>query len=956
MDGSTTAPERTPGTDLPWGEPAPGTSDGKGAPPAGAGPGPQDATGKGGTQPSPGTAPGPAQPPPEGGDWAVCCSGGGIRSATYCLGGLQALEEGGLLRGAKWIVGVSGGSYIAASRALVARGLAQARRDRARAAGQGGDGQGQDNGRSQDNGRGQGNRGRDERPAYARATPEEQNLRNNTRYIAPDAKTVLVAVLSLLLGAAVTCVLVLAPLYAFAHAWGWLLRARGVLTWSGGQASASVTALPWLLPTAIAAGITLILFLYWWGTLVSGGPGRGEHRASAVGWAAAVTAGLALLMLAAPLAIAWLYHSTGALGTVVRFFGFGGSGPRSVAALTGVVTAMATVAGSLQKQLARLRLSAPPGGSASGGTASGGTASGGTIAAIAAWARIKLTPWLASLVIIAVGAFATLLWIGNAARTGFSRDQLVLVLVAVGVMLGTRAFADINRTSLHDFYRWRLADAYAVTRDAVQAGAAAAREELFARAARIRLSELGDDERTRERRGDPPGPQLVIATTANINANREVPPGRGGFCLAFASDKVTLRADPAFGEPNVAAETADYEYLLGHTRFTLFDVVAISGAAFSPLMGAATRGAYRIVLTLTNLRLGAWLPHPDVVRRARAYLRRPEADRQRDRKADRWWARWTFPLLLWYVSQHPFWHTGPWHRNPAKRRRRGETQQKWEQRQQDRRRHQEEWHKRQQEREDRLWAHVLGLRERSAQCSSSLPRILFQLRAAMCWRVMQPTLGMLWAEAVGHTSYRATWINVTDGGHYDNLGLVEALHRGADSIVVFDASGDRPDTWYTLGGAMALARTDAGVEISLNPTTMIGENGKSASLGRGQVLQPWAYGTFTRPGGAAAAPDGTHPGPNGDGPVGRAGGGSQENGQRADPEPPAPGKIWLCKLGWWEEAPWDVRAYAEGHKTYPCDTTLQQLYDGAEFEAYRELGAAAVGAAAEAGKLPLSKR
>jgi len=63
----------------------------------------------------------------------------------------------------------------------------------------------------------------------------------------------------------------------------------------------------------------------------------------------------------------------------------------------------------------------------------------------------------------------------------------VPVLVALGIMLGTRAFADINRTSLHDFYRWRLADAYAVTRDAVQAETSEAREELFAKAARIRL-------------------------------------------------------------------------------------------------------------------------------------------------------------------------------------------------------------------------------------------------------------------------------------------------------------------------------------------------------------------------------------------------------------------------------------------------------------------------------------
>jgi hypothetical protein len=840
----------------------------------------------------PKAAPGTEAPPPGTDDWAVCCSGGGIRSATYSLGGLQALDEGGLLRRAKWIVGVSGGSYIAASRALVARGLAEdARRGR----------------------------GRGERPAaYARGTPEEQNLRNNTRYIAPDAKTMLVAVLSLLFGAAVTCVLVLAPVYAFSHAWGWLLHEQGVLTWSHGQASASVTALTWWLPTAIAAGITLVLFLYWWGTLVSGGPGRGQHRASAVARAAAVTGGLALFMLAVPPAIAWLSHSSGALGTVVHFFGFGGSLPKSVAALSGVVAAIATIAGSLQKQLARLRL-AP----------AAGSASGGTIGKIAAWARTKLTPWLASLVVIAVGAFAILLWIGNAAKAGFSGAQLVPVLVAVGIMLGTRAFADINRTSLHDFYRWRLADAYAVTRHAAEAGTAAAREELFAGAARTRLSELGDDECSQKRHGDEPGPQLVIATTANINANREVPPGGGGFCLAFASDKVALRADPQCGEPNVEANTTDYEYLLGHTRFTLFDVVAISGAAFSPLMGRATRGAYRIVFTLTNLRLGIWMPHPDVVRRARAYLKTPRTERRKDR----WWTRWTLLLLLWYVSQH-----------------------------------QKEWGELQQDREDRLWAHVLGLRVASTECRGWRCTAL-RLQAAVCWRIMQPTLGMLWAEAAGHTSYRATWINVTDGGHYDNLGLVEALHRGAKNIVVLDASGDRPNSWYTLGGAMALARTDAGVEIDLNPTTMIRDNGKAPALGQGQVLRPWARGSFTRLVAAPAQGDGAHAGPNGDGtatpsadghakpdgpvrePVGAL---SQANGQGADRELPGDGDIWVCKLGWWDQAPWDVRAYAAGHSTYPCDSTLQQLYDGAEFEAYHELGYSAVRtAAAEVGGLPL---
>ena len=116
--------------------------------------------------------------------------------------------------------------------------------------------------------------------------------------------------------------------------------------------------------------------------------------------------------------------------------------------------------------------------------------------------------------------------------------------------------------------------------------------------------------------------------------------------------------------------------------------------------------------------------------------------------------------------------------------------------------------------EARLWAHVLQARaDASGQAAvgASVPCI--------CWRVMQPTMGLLWAEAAGHTSYRATWINVTDGGHYDNLGLVEALRRQETAhVLVLDASGDQVNTWSTLGGSMSLARIDASVEISLDPT------------------------------------------------------------------------------------------------------------------------------------------
>jgi hypothetical protein len=826
-------------------------------------------------------------------DWAICCSGGGIRSATYCLGGLQSLDAGGLLGKAKWIVGVSGGSYIAASRALVARHLPQD--DRVRS-------------------------------AYARGTPEEDNLRNNTHYIAPDAKTVFVAVLSLLLGAAVTAILALAPLFALGHMWGWLLHAQGVLTWSGGKATASITAWTWWLAPVVAAAITLVLFGYWWATLVSGSPDRGAHRARLVGWSATITAGLAVLMLAVPPVIEWLYRSTGALGTVVRYFGFGGSGHWSWATFTGLIAAVVALARSSQKQLAKLSQPAATTGP-----------SAGFAGQLATLVRAKLVPWVASILIVGAGAFVTVLWISTAARLGYSADQLWQVLGAVAIVAATRAVVDINRTSLHDVYRWRLADAYAVTRDAAREKAPDERQRLFAEAARTRLSGLSGQD----------GPKLVIATTANINADRMVPPGRGGFCLAFDPDKVTLRGDPSSDEPNVEVDTTDYEHLLGHTRFTLFDVVAISGAAFSPLMGSATRSASRLMLTLTNLRLGVWMPHPVVVRKARAYLNQTD-----ERLPDRRWTKRTWLLLLWYVLPHP-----SWYRDPTKRSKRAQPAAAQKRAAQHNKRALSE------QREAQLWAHVLKLRQNSRHDG----RIRDRLQAAVCWRLMQPTLGLLWAEAAGHTSYRATWVNVTDGGHYDNLGLVEALRRGAENVVVLDASGDSPHTWFTLGGTMATARADAGVDINIDPTAMVGDD--ESKLARGQVLHPWAEGTFTRrppqvePG--HQAPDGRQTGnglaadashtPNGhaaDAPQGADARGADGH-RAADGHQATSGNLWICKLGWWDGAPWDVRAYAKGHSTYPCDPTMQQLYDGAEFDAYHELGVCSVAASATEGRLPL---
>ena len=779
------------------------------------------------------------------GRWAICCSGGGIRSAAYCLGALQSLDASGLLARAKWILGVSGGSYIASSRALVAHDLAASAGSHGPPGGTG-------------------------PSAYAAGTPEERNLRYNTRYIAPNGATVLVGVLSLLLGALVTFVLALAPVYALAHAWGWLLRWLGVLVPSGPHGlSAAVTGLTWVLPSVIAAGIMLAAFVFWWLTLepVRGGRkpwwaslnqgdrDRGSDRAQLVGWAAILAVGLALAMLAVPPLISWLTTSTGSLGTIARFLGFGARPAWSLPGLAGLIAAIAAVAKYCQAGLAKWN--------ALGGPAKGkgaAAAQSGVLTRVGGWLRQRLLPWVGSAVIVLIGVVLALLWTADGARAGFSSGQLTLVIIALLIMLLTRVAANANSLSMHDFYRWRLADGFAVTRQAAEEENPLEARRLFADAAATRLSELRD----------PGQPDLVVCGTVNINAAREVPPGQGGFCITFDPDHVSLHREEGVVAPEPArARTSDYEALVGKRKCTLFDVSAISGAAVSPLMGSMTQHAYRILLTATNVRLGVWLPHPNLVRDARKRIDEASEDR-----AGRWWERSPLLLLLWYICPHLFWD-----HNPA-----GNA-----------------------DRETRLWTHVLRLRLRGG------------LAGALWYRAMQPTMGMLWGEAAGRLSYRSTWMYVTDGGHYDNLGLVEALRRGATHIVVLDASGDKANTWFTLGGAIALARADEGVDIELDPTAMAGDR---HDLKPGQVVRPWAYGRFRR--------------------------------LKEAPDLPRQGEIWVCKLGWWAGAPWDVLAYAGAHPTYPADSTLEQLYNATEFEAYQQLGAAAALDAVQQGTPPLT--
>jgi hypothetical protein len=76
----------------------------------------------------------------------------------------------------------------------------------------------------------------------------------------------------------------------------------------------------------------------------------------------------------------------------------------------------------------------------------------------------------------------------------------------------------------------------------------------------------------------------------------------------------------------------------------------------------------------------------------------------------------------------------------------------------------------------------------------------------------QPGPLSIWREALGGLSAKHRYVFISDGGHWDNSGVVELLRRRCRTIFAVDASIDE----FRLGNLLrliALARTELGVEF-----------------------------------------------------------------------------------------------------------------------------------------------
>lgn len=190
------------------------------------------------------------------------------------------------------------------------------------------------------------------------------------------------------------------------------------------------------------------------------------------------------------------------------------------------------------------------------------------------------------------------------------------------------------------------------------------------------------------------------------------------------------------------------------------------------------------------------------------------------------------------------------------------------------------------------------------------------------WPKSLPTVrgaGYLYREIFGINNKNARLVQVTDGGHYDNSGLVEALRRRCQLIFVIDGGGDPPPLPLGLTDALRLAKYELGVDITLAQTgpysvesiapgsgTQFPEDNALACLNgritRGAVVE----GTITYP---AAA--GLH--------------------ERT-------GKLIFVKAVVSERCPYWLLTYAAANEIFPHDPTSDQWFNEGQFAAYTELG------------------
>lgn len=165
----------------------------------------------------------------------------------------------------------------------------------------------------------------------------------------------------------------------------------------------------------------------------------------------------------------------------------------------------------------------------------------------------------------------------------------------------------------------------------------------------------------------------------------------------------------------------------------------------------------------------------------------------------------------------------------------------------------------------------------------------------------QFSLRPLLSEALGLTDDRSAYVYLSDGGHFENMGLFEMVLRRCQLIVVTDAGADPDYQFEDLGNAVRKIRTDLGISIEFSAMPIHKRRDAADQTGRYCALGRIRY----------SAVDG----------------------------PDAPDGVLICfKPVLCGNEPRDVLNYATQNEPFPQQPTADQFFGESQFESYRQLG------------------
>jgi hypothetical protein len=168
---------------------------------------------------------------------------------------------------------------------------------------------------------------------------------------------------------------------------------------------------------------------------------------------------------------------------------------------------------------------------------------------------------------------------------------------------------------------------------------------------------------------------------------------------------------------------------------------------------------------------------------------------------------------------------------------------------------------------------------------------------AKTWTRPAPSVGVepLVNELLARTTETNPYVYLSDGGHFENLGLYEMVSRRCRYIIVSDAGCDPSYTFGDLANAARKIRIDFGIDIDFPAGLHIGPR-QTARFAVGKIRYSAVDAEL-------------------------------EDGILVYLKPTVTGD---------EDV--DVANYAAAHPTFPHQSTTEQWFDEAQFESYRRLG------------------